>query len=139
MITDAEGTPLVIKVSPANLHDSKPAIEMLDGIPPIQGPAGRPRFRPEIFQGDRAYGTTNNIAATKERRVRCLLAVMHSNVHGSGLGSTRWVVERTLSWMSQERRLRQCYERSHESFEAFHVLKMGLICAAKVERLDLRF
>lgn len=129
----------MIEISPANLHDSQPAIRMLDSIPPIKGPVGRPRYRPEIFQGDRAYGTPDNIAATKQRGIHCLIPVMHSKIHGSGLGKSRWVVERTLSWMSQERRLRQCYEKSHESFEAFHVLKMGLICAAKIERLDLRF
>lgn len=31
--------------------------------------------------------------------------------HASGLGSQRWVVERTLSWLHQYRRLRVRYER----------------------------
>ena len=31
--------------------------------------------------------------------------------HGSGLGVRRWVVERTLSWLHQFRRLRIRYER----------------------------
>ena len=50
------------------------AIELLDAIPPVQGPLGRPRFRPDIFQGDRAYGWEDNIRATRERGIRPLLA-----------------------------------------------------------------
>jgi transposase len=33
--------------------------------------------------------------------------------HGSGLGTHRWVVERTLSWLHQYRRLRVRYKRRH--------------------------
>lgn len=40
--------------------------------------------------------------------------------HGSGLGKTRYVVERTLSWMGNFRRLKLCYERFGEHFQAFH-------------------
>lgn len=39
--------------------------------------------------------------------------------HGSGLGRTRWVVERTLSWLHQYRRLRVRYERRANIHQAF--------------------
>jgi DDE family transposase len=48
--------------------------------------------------------------------------------HGSGLGSQRWVVERTLSWVRQYRRLRVRYERTAEIHEAFLCLACSLIC-----------
>src|SRR6266511_2702871 len=38
--------------------------------------------------------------------------------HGSGLGRQRWVVERTLSWLHQHRRLRLRYERRADIHEA---------------------
>jgi transposase len=47
---------------------------------------------------------------------------------GSGLGSERWVVERTLSWLHQYRRLRLRYERCADIHEAFLSLACSLIC-----------
>lgn len=48
--------------------------------------------------------------------------------HGSGLGVYRWVVERTLSWLHQFRRLRIRYERRAEIHEAFMTLGCAIIC-----------
>jgi transposase len=48
--------------------------------------------------------------------------------HGSGLGKTRWVVERTLSWLHQFRRLRIRYERRADIHQAFLTLGCALIC-----------
>ena len=48
--------------------------------------------------------------------------------HGSGLGSYRWVVERTLSWLHQFRRLRVRYERRDDIHEAPVLLGCIMIC-----------
>ena len=48
--------------------------------------------------------------------------------HGSGLGVFRWVVERSLSWLHQFRRLRVRYERRADIHEAFVSLACCLIC-----------
>jgi transposase len=48
--------------------------------------------------------------------------------HGSGLGTTRWVVERTISWLHQYRRPRVRYERRVDIHEAFLTLGCVLIC-----------
>jgi len=48
--------------------------------------------------------------------------------HGSGLGVYRWVMERTLSWLHQFRRLRIRYERLPEIHEAFLTIGCALIC-----------
>ncbi len=74
-----------------------------------------------------------------QRRVSSLLAPYGKarKEHGSGLGKTRYVVERTLSWMGNFRRLKLCYERFGSHFQAFHELAACLICANRIEKLGL--
>ena len=48
--------------------------------------------------------------------------------HGSRLGVYRWVVERTLGWLHQFRRLRVRYERRADIHEAFLSIGCSLIC-----------
>lgn len=48
MVTDAEGTPLGLTLSPANRHDSRMLEATLDAVPAVSGgKRGRPRRRPE--------------------------------------------------------------------------------------------
>lgn len=128
---------MVAEVTPANVNDELPAIDLLDAIPPIQGPTGRPRYRPDIFQADMAYGTPDVIHQVKTRGIIPLIAPRTRNpVHGSGLGRFRYVVERTLAWFGHNRRLKVCYERSHAHLQAFHTLAAALICAKKLSALN---
>lgn len=138
-MTDANGIPLVVRTGPANQPDAQLALEMLDAIPSCDGARGRPRSRPSVFQGDGAYGIKATIAEVVRRRVHSLLAPYGKarTEHGSGLGKTRYVVERSLSWMSNFRRLKLCYERFGEHFQAFHELAACLICANRIEQLGL--
>lgn len=48
--------------------------------------------------------------------------------HGSGLGKYRWVVERTLSWLHQFKKLRIREEREPFTHEALLTLGCCLIC-----------
>ena len=101
MLTDAEGLPLVVKTTPANLHDSRMALDLIVSMPSIAGRRGRPRIKPKVLQGDAAYGCTTLAALVKALGIRPLLKPLgKSQPHGSGLGKTRYVVERTLSWFS---------------------------------------
>ena len=51
------------------------------------------------------------------------------------LGRYRWIVERTLSWMNRNRRLKVRYERREEIHQAFLDLGCALICWRYLERL----
>ena len=133
---DAEGLPLIVRTTPANVNDAIPALALLDLIPWIKGTRGRPRHRPTIFQGDAAYGTPTNLQGTKARGVTALMARpgqrKAGQQHGSGLGRFRYVIERTLAWFGHNRRLKICYEKTGEHFQAFHDLAAGLICARRL-------
>jgi len=88
------------------------------------------------LQGDAAYGIGWLIQEVMGRGIQPLLSPYgrSQRQHGSGLGKTRYVVERTLSWFGNYRRLKQCYERLGEHFQAFHELAASLICAKKLSR-----
>jgi transposase len=56
---------------------------------------------------------------------KSLDAVSH---HGNGLGKTRWVVERTISWLHNFRRLRIRLEQLAFIHEAFLRIACCIIC-----------
>jgi transposase len=93
----------------------------------VRGKRGRPRRRPQHLQGDRAYDSNAHRIWLRQLPIRPVLA-RRFTPHGSGLGVYRWVVERTLSWLHQFRRLRIRYERRPESHDAFMTLACALIC-----------
>jgi transposase len=134
IISEANGLPLVVKTTPANVRDDTVALEMLRSIPPIQGPKGRPRHKPKAFQGDRAYGFVWIIAAVLAMQIASLLAPRGST-HGSGLGKTRYVIERTMAWAGNYRRIKFCYERKGAHFQAFNQLAACLICSHRLESM----
>jgi transposase len=48
--------------------------------------------------------------------------------HGSGLGKTRWFVERSLSWLHQFHKLRTREEKKPSTHEALMVIACSIIC-----------
>lgn len=127
-----------MNISPANVPDGKLAIPLLDQVPLLKDIDGTWKRRPDIFLGDHAYGSKANIEATEERGVISLLGPLRGP-HGSGLGELRYVVERTLAWFGNFRRLRACYERDGENFQAFHDLAASLICWNRLSKVRTRF
>jgi len=128
IITDANGIPFAVKLTGANRHDVTQLLPLVESIPPIAGKVGRPRKRPDCVQGDRAYDSQPHRDALRKLGIDTALAKRRTK-NGSGLGVSRWVVERTLSWLHQFRRLRVRYERRDDIHEAFLAIGCILICA----------
>jgi transposase len=80
-----------------------------------------------LIQGDRGYDSQAHRDTLHHRGIRTQLA-KRGTPHGSGLGRTRWVVERTLAWLHRFRRLAARYERRPCIHEAFLTLGCALIC-----------
>ena len=127
VITDAQGVPLAASVTGAHRHDVPQLLPLVDRIPAVAGRVGRPRRRPDQVQGDRAYDSQAHRRALRQRGIGALLA-RRGQAHGSGLGVYRWVVERTLAWLHQFRRLRVHWERRAEVHEALLDIGCILIC-----------
>lgn len=96
----------------------------MDSIPPIGGKAGHPVQRPQEVFADRAYDSDPHREQLAERGIDAVIPQRNTE-HGSGLGLFRWVVERTISWLHQFRRLRIRYERRADIHLA--LLKLGCI------------
>ena len=110
ILTDGQGVPLVIDTIPANTPDANQAVPLVDAVPPIAGKPGHPRKRPDHVMGDRGFDDEEERQKLRNRRIDPELAKRRTP-HGSGLGVYRWVVERTISWFHQFRRLRVRYDR----------------------------
>lgn len=114
-------------LSGANRHDVTHLLALVESIPAVGGKPGRPRRRPQALLGDRAYASKAAEAWLRAHRIKPIIAHKRDR-HGSGLGQQRWVVERTLSWLHQHRRLRLRYERRADIHEAFLSIACSLIC-----------
>jgi transposase len=111
----------------ANRNDVTQLMPLLEAIPPIAGQRGAPKRKPDLIQADRAYDSNPLRQALHKRGIATQIA-RRCTAHGSGLGKTRWVVERTIAWLHQFRRLRIRFERLAQIHEAFLKLGCALIC-----------
>lgn len=128
IIADAQGIPLVTRLTSANTNDVTQLIPLVETIPPVGGKPGRPRRRPKRVQGGRGYDSEAHRQTLRKCGITPVIA-KRNTPHGSGLGVHRWVVERTVAWLPQYRRLRIRYERRPEIHEAFLSLGCILICS----------
>jgi Transposase DDE domain len=64
----------------------------------------------------------------------CLGSPSETLSTASGLGRSRWVVERTFAWLNQFRRLRVRYEKRADIHEAFLALACALLCWNVLQR-----
>jgi IS5 family transposase len=129
-VVDAQGVPLAVICTAANVHDSNALTDVVDAIKPIMKPKylgrGR-RKRPTKLHADKGYDFER---CRKDLRKRNIIPrIARRGVESKErLGRHRWVVERTLAWLGQFRRLAIRYERRLDVHMAFLHLGCALIC-----------
>ena len=135
LVVDAQGIPLAVRLTKANLHDSQMFEEMLDAIPALQGPGrGRPRRRPGKAHADKGYDYWKCREACRVRGIRHRIA-RRGIESKERLGRHRWVVERTFAWMNRQRRLILRYDRWASQYHGFLDLGCALICWGYLKKL----
>jgi transposase len=129
VITDASGIPLVRSVTAANRNDISEMAPLVNALPEVAGKPGHPRRKPDALQGDLAYDSEPH---RQGPRLMGIAPILPEKVidDDTGLGETRWPVERALSWLHQNRRLRIRYERRPDIHLAFLILGCIKICAS---------
>jgi transposase len=134
LAVEAQGIPLALILTGANQNDVTQLMPLVEAIPPIAGKPGRPIKRPASLQADRGYDSNDHRWSLHAMGIETQIARRNTE-NGSGLGVTRWVVERTFAWLHRFRRLRVRYERRADIHEAFMGLGACLICWQFHERL----
>ena len=104
----------------------------MDAIEPIKRPRGRPgrpRKRPaKLLHADKAYDFPRCREALRKRGIKVRIARRGIDSSERLGRHRRWVVERTLAWLTRYRRLSERYERRDDIHEAFLHLGCSLIC-----------
>ncbi len=127
MIGDRDGIPLAALLTGANRHDSMVFEALIDAVPLILQPSGQRRKRPAKLHADKAYDVPRCRRFLHRRRIGVRIA-RKGIASSQRLGRHRWVIERTLAWLSRYRRLTIRYERRVDIHQAFLTLGCALIC-----------
>jgi transposase len=128
---------LAVGLSAANTHDSLLLEPMVDAVPAVIGPRGRPgrpRKRPAKLHADKGYDfpICRRLLWRRNITPRIARRGVESNTR---LGRHRWKAERSLAWLVANRRLTVRYERRGDILTAFLHLACALICAGKLQPL----
>lgn len=102
-------------------------LPLVDAIPPVRGKVGAPKRKPATVTADKAYHSHRREINLWIRGIRPLLPRRGVD-QDTGLGRSRWVVERTIAWLHQFRRLRVRYERRADIHQAFLSLACAIVC-----------
>jgi IS5 family transposase len=125
---------LAVGLSAANTHDSQLLEQLVDAVPAILGPRGRPgrpRRRPAKLHSDKGYDYPGCRRLLRRRGITPRIARrgVESNTR---LGRHRWKVERSPAWLLANRRLTIRYERRADILTALLHLACALICARRL-------
>lgn len=137
LLVDATGIPLAYTLTGGNRNDVTQLIPLLERVPAVAGLVGRPRHRPDVVIGDRGYDHDKHRRLVRKLGITPVIARRQTE-HGSGLGTVRWVVERTFAHLHQFKRLLVRYERRADMHEAMLALGCCLVCHRRLRKLILQ-
>ncbi|MFF3326414.1 IS5 family transposase [Streptomyces sp. NPDC002889] len=137
VLSDAQGIPLAVAVSGANMDDSLALKPLIRGIPAVRSRRGPRRRRPVKLRADKAYFSAEHLAWLRERGLVARIArIARPGIEsGERLGRHRWKIERSIAWLFGYRRLTVRYERKGSHFLVFLGLAAALTCYKKLAKL----
>ena len=127
LLVDRHGVPPEIRVTGANRHDVREILPPIAFLEPIGGKPGAPLSKPKAVQADRACHSKGVDAILNWLGIEPVIA-KRDTPHGSGLGKTRRVVERTIGWIRGFRRLRVRFDRTEAIYNAWNSIAASFIC-----------
>ncbi len=118
MLTDTTGGTLATQVLPANAHDGQSALRWWAklAVHPLLGKVRR------IFIDGGFRGKFVEQMAKKHQIEVLVPQRVVREVGNFCIHATRWIVERSIAWLTNNRRLARCYERKVANEESFILL-----------------
>ncbi|GJD65776.1 IS5 family transposase [Methylobacterium frigidaeris] len=123
-LTDTDGRLLMAAVSPADLHDSHGGVALLRASRQLW-PFLAHCFADRAYRGERV-GTSTTITVE--------IVEPEDGQTGFAVQPRRWVIERTLGWISRCRRLARDHEATVSSALAFFVLAAAMVLVRRLAR-----
>lgn len=103
-------------------------------MPAVRSRRGPRRRKPDKLHADKAYDQSELRKWLRGRGIAPRIA--RKGIESSEkLGRHRWVIERTIAWLTGYRRLTLRYERNASHFLAFITLAATLTCYKKLAKL----
>lgn len=107
--TDTLGLLIAVFVHPANTSDKKAALDVFRKLF---------EFCPDVEKIWADSGYRGDLIQWVKETFNCILETTNKTWSGFKVEAKRWVVERTLAWLTRARRLAKEYEKTTESSEA---------------------
>ena len=128
MLTEGDGGPLAVVIAPANVHDTKLLEATLDAII-VERPQPTAE-QPQHLCLDKAYDNpTGRAAVAKHHYVPHIRPIGEepSKRQKRKHPARRWVVERTLAWLSKCRAILVRYDKKPENYRGLLQFACALI------------
>ncbi len=134
ILSDRGGLPLVVGISAGNTHGLHGLKPMAAGLRSRHDPERGRRYKPRKLHADKAYDTSELRRWLRGKRIAVRIA--RKGIDSSEqLGRHRWVIERTMSWLTGYRRLSPRYERQPRNYLAFLGHAAALLCYKRLLQL----
>jgi len=134
VLADRAGLPLSLALSAANTNDAFALQPLVRAVPAVRSRRGPRRRKPAKLHADKACDQADLRAWVRGRGIAVRIARKGTET-SDRLGRHRWVIERTLAWLTGYRRLTLRYERNASHFLAFLTLAATVTCYKKLTKL----
>jgi transposase len=135
ILSDANGLPLRVGLSAANTHDSlglKPMVAHFH----VGHESRSGHSKPQRLHADKAYDVPDLWQWVHSQHIGVRIARKRID-SSERLGRRRWVIERTISWLTGYRRLSPRCKRHNRNYLAFLCLAAVLCCYKRLGQLTM--
>jgi transposase len=129
LLVDTLGLPLSVSVSPVDMHDTQGARRLLAGLKYFV-PRLKKIWADAAYRGQELADWCKAVGDWEFE----VLQRTSPGVRGFAVQPKRWVVERTFSWLSRNRRLSKDYERKVQTSETLIEVTMIRLLVARLGR-----
>lgn len=133
-ICDGNGLPIAVELSPGHRHESQFCLSLIDAVI-VKGIVGRPRKRPINLVCDKAYNSRIIIAGLKKRKIQPVVPSKANQEQNSCFNQMlyrrRNIVERSIGWIKEYRRVATRYEKLARNYLSAIYLCFISVCFKK--------